>query len=123
MIKRKTLTRGNGFRIVDSRYSPYGAFLFKTGTVVVRPPSLRSKTFRYSLVATEGIQGQPQLTFDSYDAAKNWLDSHADEFPINYPHMHVGNIRGSYDCVLVPLADGSEGWLSKTMLPDEGSEE
>lgn len=113
MIDRKIIQSGHGYRIVDPRYSSsrWGNF-FKSGTVVVRIPNSRNNTFRTSLIATEGIQGQPQLTFDSEQTAQAWLDSH-EEYR---RRCRVGGTRATYDCVKIPLEDGSEGYLSISML-------
>jgi hypothetical protein len=111
MIDRKIIQSGHGYRIVDPRYSQsWGGF--KSGTVVVRIPNSRNQTFRTSLIATEGIQGQPQLTFDSEQVAQAWLDSH-EEYR---RRCRVGGTRSTYDCVKIPLEDGSEGYLSVSML-------
>ena len=106
MMQKKIIKSGQGCRIT----SPWR-------TLVVRLPNKTNPTFRVSDVATEGIIGQPQLTFDSYDAAKNWLDNSS----YDNRYFHVGYTRKDYTCYKIPLENGTDAWLPISVFPEEGS--
>lgn len=77
MLERKVIRPGEGARITFQEYVG-GWRGYRSRTLIVRTPNSRSDTFRVADVVTEGIQGQPQLTFDSREAAIAWKESHPD---------------------------------------------
>lgn len=75
MLEKKIIRPGEGARITFQEYVG-GWRGYRSRTLIVRVPSPRYDTFRVASVITEGIQGQPQLTFDSFDAAMAWKHAH-----------------------------------------------
>lgn len=117
MLERKIIRPGEGARITFQEYVG-GWRGYRSRTLIVRVPGPRYDTFRVASVITEGIQGQPQLTFDSRDAAMAWKAAHPE-----YSEWNVGRINREYICIKIPLEDGSEAWLAESNFPDEGSQE
>ena len=90
-------------------------------TLVVRMPRPARPNFEVRQVVTEGIQGQPQLTFDSEEAAQQYLDMN----PALPEYYHVGWTNKDYDCIKIPLVcengEVVDGWLAVSNFPQEGS--
>lgn len=117
MLEKKLIRPGEGARITTQVFRG-GWRGYQGHTLVVRLPNSRSNTFRVADVVTQGIQGQPQLTFDSREAAIAWKESHPD-----YADWTVGRVNNEYMCIKIPLEDGSEAWLAESNFPEQGSEE
>ena len=117
MLEKKLIRPGEGARITFQEYLG-GWRGYRSRTLIVRVPNSRSDKFRVADVATQGIQGQPQLTFDSRNAAIAWREAHPE-----YADWTIGRLNREYMCIKIPLEDGSEAWLADSNFPDEGSEE
>ena len=121
MFERKVIHKGQGYRITGIRE----AIGWRRGTpmtLVVRMPNLRNPVFSVRSVVTEGIQGQPQLTFDSEEAAQQYLNMN----PSLPEYYHVGWTNKDYDCIKIPLVcengEVIDGWLAVSNFPPEGSQ-
>lgn len=122
MLQEKSFESGRAFRLTAEIWVG-GWRGSKHYTVVVRSPNSRSDTFRPAIVATEGISGQPQMTFETEEQAKTWLNDHRSFFGEHFSDWRVGRTKSYYTCYKVPLEDGSECWLSVFQFPSQGSPE
>ena len=116
MLEKKLIRSGEGFRLTFQEIVG-GWRGYRGHTLVVRLPSRLANTFRVADVVTEGIQGQPQMTFDSHQAAVQWKEAHPE-----YAEWNIGATKKDYMCIKIPLWDGSECWLAESNFPPEGSE-
>ena len=117
MLEKKLIRSGEGARITWNE--PVGGWRgYRGHTLVVRVPNSRYNTFRVADAVTEGIQGQPQMTFENERQAQEWLNNHP-----GFSNWRVGGTKRDYTCVKIPLEDGSECWLAESNFPTENSPE
>ena len=122
-MQKRLIGSGHGWRIVAPQFSRFSwstRDLYHTGTVIVRMPNSRHDDFQWSLVATDGIAGSPQLTFDDPAMAQQFIDDHVKP---RYPDLNfrLSKTRGYYNCYKIPI-EGTEAWLCDSNFPQEGTE-
>ena len=70
-------------------------------------------------VVTEGISGQPQLTFDDPAKAQEYCNR-INRISSTY-RFEISKTRNDYECYKIPLGDGTEAWLATSNFPPQGS--
>lgn len=125
MFEKKLIRSGDGFRITGKRPNPSGWRDYTGVTLVVRMPNSRTRQFSVKCVVTEGIQGQPQLTFDTREKAENFLEGCISEDWKEY--MSVGRTLRDYTCIKIPVTNSSgecfDAWLAESNFPPQDSYE
>ena len=119
----KTIGSGHGWRIVCREFQTvsWDRTRYKPGVIVVRLPNSRHDYFMCTAVVTEGVSGQPQLTFDDPAKAQEYCDRL--NRVSNLRHWEITKTRGTYECYKIPLNSNQDAWLAKSNFPPEGSEE
>ena len=122
-MKRKVIGSGHGWRIVCRNFKPvsWDRTRYKPGVIVVRLPNSRHNSFMCTPVVTEGVSGQPQLTFDDPAKAQEYCDKL--NRISNIRHWEITKTRNNYECYKIPLGSGMEAWLATSNFPPQGSPE
>ena len=85
-------------------------------------PNKTRRNFRVTRVKSIGIQGQPQLTFDSREAAESYLAT----YPEVAENMSVGWTNKDYMCYKIPVTCGDgttmDAWLPVSNFPSLDSQ-
>ena len=120
----KTIPARQGYRI--TRPAPYyygGGGGPRPKTIVIRYPNTRRNFFYASVINSEGIQGQCQLTFDNREDAQRYLDYLIQADQLEVPNnWHVATTNKAYECFKIKFrpflnsTDEFEGWLSTEEL-------
>lgn len=120
-MEKKVIGSGHGWRIVCRKFSPvsWDRNRYKPGVVVVRLPNSRHNYFMCTPVITEGVAGQPQLTFDDPAKAQEYCNK-LNRISSTY-RFEVSKTRNDYECYKIPLGDGTEAWLATSNFPPQGS--
>lgn len=120
-MEKKVIGSGHGWRIVcrDFKSVSWDRTRYKPGVVVVRLPNSRHNFFMCTPVVTEGVSGQPQLTFDDPAKAQEYCDKL--NRISNARHWEITKTRNNYECYKIPLASGGEAWLATSNFPSQGS--
>ena len=122
-MEKKVIGSGHGWRIVCRNFQPvsWDRNRYKPGVIVVRLPNSRHSYFMCTPVVTEGVSGQPQLTFDDPAKAQEYCDKL--NRISNIRHWEITKTRGNYECYKIPLGGGMEAWLATSNFPSQGSPE
>ena len=125
-MEKKIIGSGHGWRIVADQFASisWSHASYKSGTIIVHLPSRSADYFYFTGVVTEGISGQPQLTFDDPAKAQSFAD-YLNQRGFSGTAWRISKIRGDYECYKFPLriSGGTiDAWLSTRQFPPEGSE-